>query len=257
MSPTSPDRPEPSPAPTRPSLPERLAHWLKALPGWLQSVYTVLGLWLTLGLLLSAGAMWGFGELAEGVMEGATRSFDRAVLEWLTARGPDWVGIVATELTALGAAPVLTLVAAVASAFLWTEGRRRSVALLWIALVGSLVLTSALKTGFGRQRPSVIEAAVQVHTLSFPSGHATQSMVVYTVVAYLVARQGASRSVRWITWGLAAVLILLIGVTRMYLGVHYPSDVLAGFAVGFVWAMVCVVAVYVQRDVRHELRGRD
>ena len=226
-----------------------LVRLLGRLARRLHSLYAALGIHLVAGLVLSALALWGFGELADEVLEGTTRALDLAVLRWMEARATPALDEVAVEITALGSyAPVVAL-ALVASAFLWAEGRRRSVALLWIANGGAVLLTTVMKNVFRRERPTLFAHGVDVTTFSFPSGHALQSMVAYATLAYLVGRVASSRALRLTTFAVAALVIVLVGTTRMYLGVHYPTDVLAGFAVGWVWATVCVLAVHVRNDV--------
>jgi undecaprenyl-diphosphatase len=124
---------------------------------------------------------------------------------------------------------------AVASAFLWLTRHRWSVSLLAIGYIGGWILNKVLKDSLGRPRPSVVEGVDIVHSLSFPSGHAMTSLIAYGAVAYLVARLEPKPVMRRFTWTLAVVIVLAIGTSRMYLGVHYPSDVLGGYLAGLAW----------------------
>ena len=209
--------------------------------GWsrARALHAALGLSLTVGLGLAMVMLWGFAELADEVLEGETDAFDRAVLGWIETHHTGWLNTSAIELTALGSFVVLLVLGLAVSVLLWHLGRRRYVALIWIASTGSLVLNQTLKAAFGRSRPDVFDWLVDGGALSFPSGHAMNSMVFYTVVAYSIGRVLGPGSARTATYLGAALLIATIGFTRLYLGVHYPSDVLAGFAVGFVWATGC------------------
>jgi undecaprenyl-diphosphatase len=157
----------------------------------------------------------------------------------------------ALSVTELGSFLVIAVMGLFVSAFLWIHGQRRAVVLLWLALVGVYFLNDLLKWLFARERPDVFQwRTVGAGGNSFPSGHAMNAMVAYTVFAYLIARLESTAALRRTTFAVAALVILLVGLSRMYLGVHYPTDVLAGFAAGFAWAMACVFAVYVLADIR-------
>jgi undecaprenyl-diphosphatase len=206
-----------------------------------RALHAALGLYLTVALGLSVLALWGFAELAEEVLAGDADAFDRAVLAWIHAHGTSWLDDSAVELTALGSSVVLVVIGLMISFLLWHLGKHRHVALIWIAWSGSLVLNQTLKAAFGRARPDVFEWLVDVGRLSFPSGHAMNSMVFYTVAAYSIGHVVGPGATRKAVYACAAFLIGLIGFTRMYLGVHYPSDVVAGYTVGYAWATVCAV----------------
>jgi undecaprenyl-diphosphatase len=134
---------------------------------------------------------------------------------------------------------------------LWRRGRRASVAVLWASLVGGFVLNRLLKAAFDRPRPALRGETVDLFgwsfafptSPSFPSGHAITAVVVYGTLAYLVARLEPTPRLRRWTLGGAVALVLLIGLSRVYLGVHYPTDVLAGYLAGFVWVAVCALSV--------------
>jgi undecaprenyl-diphosphatase len=208
----------------------------------LRSVYGALGLYLSLSLVAAILALLAFAELAEDVVEGDTERFDRAVLEWTRSFRTIWLDQVAIELTALGSGVVITVTTALLSVLLWHWGRRSYVALLWITGVGSLVLSQVLKAVFDRPRPDVEQLAI-VRSLSFPSGHAMAAMVFYTVVAYVTGRMVGPGWGRTSIHAFGALVIVLVGWTRVYLGVHHPSDVLAGYTVGYAWAIFCCIAI--------------
>jgi undecaprenyl-diphosphatase len=206
-----------------------------------KALHEALGLYLTVALALGMLVLWAFGQLADEVMEGDTEAFDRAVLGWIHAHGTAWLDTSAIEFTALGSFVVLAVIGLALSVLLWHLQKQRYVALIWVACTGSLVLNQTLKAAFGRSRPDVFEKLVDVGHLSFPSGHAMNSMVFYTVAAYAIGHVvGPGRTKHWV-YAFAALLIGTVGFTRLYLGVHYPSDVLAGFAVGYSWAILCAV----------------
>jgi undecaprenyl-diphosphatase len=147
------------------------------------------------------------------------------------------------EVTALGTGAVVTMIVIVGAMFLWLNHHKHSALLLIIATGGGLVLNGLLKVGFNRPRPQVFTWGTHAVSSSFPSGHAMSSVIVYGTVAYLAARlQGNVRS-RVFTLVFAAVIILLICASRLYLGVHYPSDVLAGLIIGLAWAGFCMAVL--------------
>lgn len=213
--------------------------------------YAAVGLYLFLAFALMLVGTAAFAGIAELVEEGLTRSVDEAILLWLHAHGSGALDVAALEVTSLGSTLVVVIVILASSAFLWMSGHTYSVALLWVAAAGSQVLNSVLKGAFDRPRPQLFEwVAPHAGFASFPSGHAMTSMVVYGTLAYLVVRLEPTRWMRRFTLFFAAVVILMIGLSRLYLGVHYPSDILAGFAVGFVWASFCALGIEVIRYFR-------
>lgn len=204
-----------------------------------KALHAALGLYLTVGLALSMALLWAFAELADEVLEGDTVAFDTAILDWVHAHRTEWLDRSAIELTALGSAVVLWVYAFGLSILLWHLGKHRYVALIWLASTGSLVLNQTLKALFGRSRPEEFRWLVDVGRLSFPSGHAMNSMVFYTVASYALGHVVGRGAARTATYAFGAALIGIVGFTRIYLGVHYPSDVLAGYAAGYVWAIAC------------------
>jgi undecaprenyl-diphosphatase len=222
-------------------------------------------LWLRLRLneaapLLSLAAVsffaWAFVEIADEVLEGDSMSFDRAILLALRNPkdlsdpiGPSWFEEVARDFTALGGHAVLTFVTLATLAYL-VMTRKRHAALLVIAAVGGGMLLSTLfKLGFSRPRPDLVPHAARVYTASFPSGHAMLSAVTYLTLGALLARVQPQRRLKAFLIGLAVILTVLVGMSRIYLGVHWPSDVLAGWCLGAAWASLCwFVALQLQRQ---------
>ena len=197
-------------------------------------------------LSLAAAALWAFVALAEAVTEGETHAFDRAVLLALRTAGnpadplgPPWVEEMARDVTALGGVAVLTFLTLAAAGFLWLH-RRRGTALYLMAAVGSgVALSNTAKALFDRPRPDLVPHGAAVHTASFPSGHSLMAAVVYLTLAVLVARTMPSRRLRVYVVALAILVTVAVGVSRVYLGVHWPTDVLAGWAAGGAWALAC------------------
>jgi len=213
--------------------------------------FGALAAFLTVGVVLSVAAVSIFALIASAVHTGVTQSFDNSVLRWFSAHRTPLLDEVALEITALGTGLVLLMLAAVASVFLWLTNHKWSVYVLLVGVVGGKLLNTLLKGIFERQRPSVVEWVTEVHSPSFPSGHAMSALVVYGSVAYLVGRLEPTRRLKYVTWIVTAILVMAIGISRMYLGVHYLSDVLAGFAAGLAWLAFVASTVTAIRFFAH------
>jgi undecaprenyl-diphosphatase len=196
-----------------------------------------------------AGGLWVFLEVAEAVTDEEVRALDRSVL--LAMRepsdpadplGPRWVEEMGRDLTALGGTAVVTLVSVAAALFLWMARRPRSVALLLVAIAGGQILSLLLKRGYARPRPDLVPHESFVYTASFPSGHSMMSAVVYLTLGALLARVLPRRRMKLLVIVCALGATALTGVSRVYLGVHWPTDVLAGWAIGASWAVGCWLA---------------
>jgi undecaprenyl-diphosphatase len=218
-----------------------------------------LGIARTLGIFLLGGtivAVLGtlvFAGLASHVRAGSTQAFDDAILRWFGAHHVAWLDAAMVEITLLGTATVVLMVAGVAALFLYLTNHRYSALLLVIATAGGVLLNAVLKFGFSRPRPQIFAWGTDAFTSSFPSGHAMSATIIYGTVAYLAARLQPRRWARWTTLIVAAIAILLICTSRVYLGVHYPSDILAGIVVGLAWAGFCMATLEaIQRiEMRH------
>lgn len=216
---------------------------LRLIARHVRGFYAAILTYLSFSFFIGLGAVWTFAALADEVLEGETQRFDEAVLSWIATHRSDALDQFALEVTALGNTLTLTVVVLAVSTFLWLSRHRLSVALLMIALAGGAAVNFLLKDIFDRPRPSVVEWGTEVATASFPSGHAMSAMIAYGSVAYLVGRLEPTRLMRLATWCFAAVLILGIGASRMYLGVHYPSDVVAGYTAGLAWTAFVVSGI--------------
>ncbi len=172
------------------------------------------------------------------VVAGQPLAWDRAILLGLRAwHGPDWLPDAARDVTALGSGTVLTpVVLAVVGLLLVQRHQLTALALAGAALSGSWAV-ALLKTHVGRARPTIVEHWAVVHNNSFPSGHAASSAVIYLTLAALASQVTPGRAVRAYLIGVAILLTGAIGVSRVYLGVHWPSDVLAGWSFGTLWAI--------------------
>ncbi len=216
---------------------------LEALTTWAGSLLGALGIFLVAGVIVAALLTWVFTELAERVMAGGTQAFDEAVLRWMSAHHTTALTGAMLEITTLGTGTVVMMVVCVAALFLTLTKHKYSALLLLVATAGGLLLDMVLKLQFNRARPHVFIWGTQVFGSSFPSGHAMGATVTYSTVAYLAARLHRRAWARWLTMSVALLVILLIGVSRIYLGVHYPSDVLAGIIMGLAWAAFCMATL--------------
>jgi len=199
-------------------------------------------------------AVYGFIELATEMREGEMRDFDEWFLRLLRRDidpaipiGPAWLPPMMMDITALGGVTILALVTLIAAGYLVLMHRYGATALVIVASLGGGLLSEVLKRGFGRARPVVVPHLIVVQSLSFPSGHSMAAAVIYLTLGALLARFAARRRIRIYVLGISFGLTFLVGITRVYLGVHYPTDVLAGWAAGLAWALVCwLVARYLQ-----------
>jgi undecaprenyl-diphosphatase len=194
-------------------------------------------------LVLPTALLFIFIKLASEVVKGETLAFDKSILLALRVAGdtadpigPPWFESVMRDLSALGSAVVLTIMTLALSGFLFVTNRRRLSILLLLAVSLGTALSNSLKFVLARPRPDLVAHVVQVHTMSFPSGHAMLSAVTYLTIGALLAHDQSSIRVKTYILGVAVFLSCLVGISRVYLGVHYPTDVLAGWALGGAWA---------------------
>lgn len=195
-----------------------------------------------------------FGLLAEEVMEGDTQQLDVAVLMVFRTAGnpaellgPPWLEEMVRDITALGSYAFIIIVVGACLGYLLLVRKYALAVLLAAAELGGMVISNLLKMGFDRPRPE-IEHAARVFTPSFPSGHATLSAVTFLTLGALLTRVNADRQAKAYFLSVAVFLTIIVGMSRVYLGVHYPSDVLAGWCVGSAWAVACwAAALWLQR----------
>lgn len=199
-------------------------------------------------VLIAAGsaAIWAFVEVADEVAEGETRAFDEFLLRGLREPldladpiGPRWLEEMARDFTALGGVGVLTLIAGACVGYLALMRKPHAAWFVLAAIAGGMVLSTLFKSGFDRARPDIVAHHAHVYTASFPSGHSMMAAVVYLTLGALLARMHQGRAVKAFLLALAACITVLVGFSRVYLGVHWPTDVLAGWAAGAAWAIAC------------------
>jgi undecaprenyl-diphosphatase len=193
------------------------------------------------GLGVAVLAMLLFGWLADEMLEGDTLAFDMRVRAATHAIASPGLTRALSLASLLGGPAVLAALGAVLTAiFVWRRWWRGAI-LLPMAMVGAGVLDTALKFAFRRTRPTAFFDYPLPASYSFPSGHALFAFCFFTTGAALLAPRLQRRVLRWLVWGVAAMLVLAIGFSRIYLGVHYPSDVIAGYTVGLLWSSVIIV----------------
>lgn len=179
-----------------------------------------------------------FAGLGFAVMHGDTASFDLAVRNAIHEQSSPMLTRAMQGLTQLGSQTFLIPLGALLAWRLWTVGRPRAAVLFAIAAAGGTLCDQILKYGFRRPRPEAFFGLAQPTTYSFPSGHSVESCCFYGVLAAILSVTAVSRTAKAAIWSIAAGITLAIGFSRIYLGVHYPTDVLGGYAVAIVWVAV-------------------
>jgi undecaprenyl-diphosphatase len=201
-------------------------------------------------IILAASLLFAFFTLANAVTQGSMHTFD----EWLIIAlrrpgdladpiGPKWLEEMMRDFTALGSTGVLTLMALVITGFLAMT--RKGYAALFVlgSVAGGVLISQATKWAYARPRPDLVPHGTEVFTASFPSGHSMMAAVVYLTLGALLARTQSGRRVKTYVLAVAVLLTVLVGASRVYLGVHWPTDVLAGWALGGMWALICLLVM--------------
>jgi undecaprenyl-diphosphatase len=213
----------------------------------------------------AAGALWAFFNIASEVGEGETTAIDRHIL--LALRNPadvsDPIGSrslqeAMRDVTALGGVTVLTLVSIVAVLAFLIHRRARHAAILAVTIFLAFISSEGLKDFYSRPRPDLVPHGTYVYSSSFPSGHSTLSAATFLTLAMLIASLEPNRGTKRMVFALAAILVLGVGFSRIYLGVHWPSDVLAGWCLGAAWALggwVALLKLGARGDVKEEPRS--
>ncbi|MEO7222624.1 MAG: phosphatase PAP2 family protein, partial [Devosia sp.] len=199
-------------------------------------------------LLLLAALLTGLGLIIDEVAEGDTLRFDQAFLLALREPGdptnpigPVWLEEVARDITALGGVAVLTLLTTLVAAHFLLRGKPRSALFVALAAITGTMVSNILKGIFDRPRPE-LTAIMEYGRGSFPSGHSTMSAVVYLTLGVMLATAAKELKLKVFYVAIAIVVIALVGLSRLYLGVHYPTDVAAGWAIGASWAILWAIA---------------
>lgn len=215
----------------------------------------VFGHLASIALLVCGLGLWVFLGIADEVLEGNTQWWDERILIAMRAPGntsdplgPTWVEELFRDFTALGGIGVLSVLSFASVGYLWLVGMRRVALFVLVAIATGLLLSFGLKTLFDRPRPDLISYGTTVYSASFPSGHSMLSALVYLTGGAILAAAHRRRLTRVYIIAWAVLLTLMVGASRVYLGVHWPSDVLAGWAMGASWAAACwLVANWLQQ----------
>jgi undecaprenyl-diphosphatase len=219
-----------------------MRHWLSRVVEWLGGHELA----VMLGSLCVVASTWGFVLLASQVMKGHTKSFDEQILMALRVPGdlarpigPEWLEETARDITALGSTVVLGLATLSVAGFLALDRRYSAMVFVVGAVVSGLILSVVLKSAFERPRPELVPHLMRAYFSSFPSGHSMMSAVVYGTLGSLLSSLVTLRRLKFYFLALAAIIAILVGLSRIYLGVHYPTDVMAGWSAGLAWSTLC------------------
>ncbi|MAG94146.1 MAG: hypothetical protein CMJ48_10395 [Planctomycetaceae bacterium] len=198
------------------------------------------------GLLIIVVGSWLFIVLADGVGENDAESIDSRIVRAMRSDddssdplGPRWLEEMGRDLTALGGYTVLTIVVVSVIVFLLLLGKHSSTHFVAASILSGYLVAMLLKEFYQRPRPDVVEHLSYVESSSFPSGHSMMSAIVYLTLGALIARRADRLALKIYILGVALLLTVLVGSSRVYMGVHYPTDVLAGWSAGLVWATFC------------------
>jgi len=201
-------------------------------------------------VVLGAAALFAFATIANAVGRGSTPAFD----EWLLIAlrtpgdladpiGPAWFEEMMRDFTGLGSTGVLTLIVLAVAGFLAMTRKTHAAVFVLVSVGSGTLLSQGMKWVYGRPRPDLVPHGAEVYTASFPSGHSMMSAVVYLTLGALLARTQADAAVKAYVLAVAVALTVLVGTSRVYLGVHWPTDVLASWSLGGVWALLCWAAM--------------
>lgn len=230
--------------------------------GWVRHRMSQVSLWwgereplVLLGAFLVIAGSWSFIEIADSVHDGDTTHFDEWAVRSLRRAddasipvGPAWLQEMGRDATALGGIGWLVSFTLAVAGYLWLAEKSHMATLLLVSSTTGTALAFGLKSLFDRPRPDIVPHLSHVASSSFPSAHSMMSAIIYITLGVLVASVVARRRLKVYILSLSFLLTAVVGVSRIYLGVHYPTDVLAGWMAGLAWALLCwLIARWLQR----------
>ncbi len=215
-------------------------------------------------LVVIALGTWGFVSIADEVFEGDSHELDEKILLSMRAVGdptdpigPSWFEESGRDVTALGSVVALTIFTVTMALYLYLKKQPWIAAFVLVAIVTGTAVSSAMKSGFDRPRPELVPHETRIYTKSFPSGHSAMSSLVYLTLGAVMARAERDRRTKVFLIAVPVVLSLLIGVSRVYMGVHWPTDVVAGWLFGMTWAAASwLIFRYLQRKYRLPVQAK-
>jgi len=215
--------------------------WIHRIHPRLASLIASIGI---VSLLICLVILLGLGWLCQEILEKEAFSFDETLLLWLhqwSTPSLDWLML---NITRLG--NPATVFGIVAGSFAWLGWKRHftEMRMFAIACIGAVVLNQGMKLFFAKPRPELWNRLISEKSFSFPSGHALGALVLYGFLAFILATEFPKAS--QLIYAITVFLISAIGLSRLYLGVHWPTDVLAGYGVGFLWLMTCITMLKLQ-----------
>ncbi|MDM9383601.1 phosphatase PAP2 family protein [Chlorogloeopsis sp. ULAP01] len=216
--------------------------WLRHIHPRLAPLIATIGI---VGLTVCLLILFVVAKLAEEILEKEAFAFDTSFLLWLHQFANPSLDNLMLFITNLGNPKTVVVVAAFTLGILWWRRYRIETYIFVLTCLGGLILNTGLKLFFSKPRPQLWTLLISEKSFSFPSGHALGSMVLYGFIAYIIATHYPKFS--QIIYTLAVILIVAIGISRLYLGVHWPTDVIAGYGVGFLWLMMCIMMLKLQR----------
>jgi membrane-associated phospholipid phosphatase len=216
--------------------------WLRHIHPRLATLITTLGI---VGLTVCLFILFVVAKLAEEVLEKEAFAFDTSFLLWLHQFANPSLDNLMLFITNIGNPKTVVIVAGLTVGILWWRRYQIEAKIFVLTCLGGFILNTGLKLFFSKPRPQLWKLLISEKSFSFPSGHALGSMVLYGFIAYILATHYPKFS--QIVYVLAVILIAAIGISRLYLGVHWPTDVIAGYGVGFLWLMICITMLKLQR----------